>query len=254
MRALLTIALALWAAASAPPAAAEEIVLGLSQDSVAITATFDGSEILIFGAVRREAPAPKGAPLEVVVAVTGPLEPITVRRKARTWGIWANRDAVAIDAAPSFYAVASSGPLAETLSETENLRHGITVDRAIRSVGNPVAGAQVFTEALIRIRRSEGLYQRLEGAVDVEEETLFRTALDLPSNLRDGDYTARIFLTRAGQVVDHYETPIAVEKVGLERWLYNLAHNLPLVYGLMSLAIAIFAGWAASAAFQLVRR
>ena len=34
----------------ASPAAAEEIVLGLSRDQVAITATFDGSDILIFGA------------------------------------------------------------------------------------------------------------------------------------------------------------------------------------------------------------
>jgi hypothetical protein len=37
------------------PARAEEIVLGLSSDEVAITATFDGSDILIFGAVKRAA-------------------------------------------------------------------------------------------------------------------------------------------------------------------------------------------------------
>ena len=31
-------------------ASGEEIVLGMSQDEVAITATFDGSNILVFGA------------------------------------------------------------------------------------------------------------------------------------------------------------------------------------------------------------
>ena len=40
----------------------EEVVLGLSQDRVAITANFDGSEILIFGAVKREAPIPQDDP------------------------------------------------------------------------------------------------------------------------------------------------------------------------------------------------
>ena len=37
----------------ATPVSAEEVVLGLSQDEVAITATFDGDDILIFGAVTR---------------------------------------------------------------------------------------------------------------------------------------------------------------------------------------------------------
>ena len=34
-----------------PAFAAEEVILGLSQNRVAITADFDGSEILIFGAI-----------------------------------------------------------------------------------------------------------------------------------------------------------------------------------------------------------
>ncbi|WP_323784168.1 TIGR02186 family protein, partial [Leisingera sp.] len=55
---------------SAAQAAKEEVVLGLSQDRVAITATFDGSEILVFGAVKRESPIPSGEPLEVIVTVS----------------------------------------------------------------------------------------------------------------------------------------------------------------------------------------
>jgi hypothetical protein len=42
--------------------------------------------------------------------------------------------------------------------------------------------------------------------------------------------------------------------VGLERWLYNLAHNQSLIYALMSLSIAIGAGWGASAIFGMIRR
>ena len=46
---------------------------------------------------------------------------------------------------------------------------------------------------------------------------------------------------------------IYVRKVGLERFLYTLSRQQPLVYGLMSLAIAIFAGWSASTVFRLLR-
>lgn len=236
------------------PAKAEEIVLGLSRDQVAITATFEGSEILVFGAIRREAPIPDKSELGVIVTVAGPDQPVTVRRKDRRLGVWVNTDSVEVDAAPSFYAVATTAPMRDVLRDVEDLRYEITIPRAIRSVGAVVSDSLAFTQALIRIRAGADLYQVLEGAVDLEEETLFRTAITLPANLTEGDYEARIFLTRNGRVIDEYLTTIPVQKVGLERWLYNLAHENALLYGLMSLSIAIAAGWGASAVFSLLRR
>ena len=44
--------------AALPLRAEEAVVLGLSRDQVAITATFEGSDILIFGAVKREVAIP----------------------------------------------------------------------------------------------------------------------------------------------------------------------------------------------------
>lgn len=244
---LLLIALAL-------PARAEEIVLGLSQDEVAITANFNGSEILIFGAVKRDAPPPSGDPLGVIITVSGPQMPLSVWRKERRLGIWVNTEQIVVDSAPSYYAVASSGTLTDTLKDVEDLRHSISVPRAIRAVGVGIAGGETFVEALIRIRQAGGLYLILENAVDLEEETLFRTSITLPSNLIEGDYSARIFLTRGGLVIDEYDAIIPVNKVGLERWLYELAHDNAFAYGVMALLIAIASGWAASAAFNALRR
>ena len=239
----------------AQTAAAESVVLGLSRDKVAITTSFDGSEILIFGAIKRETEIPDGPPLEVVVTVSGPSSPVMVRRKENRYGIWVNTDAVEVDAAPSFYAVATSGPLREVLTAVEDLRHKVSIPRAIRSVGAPqnILDSKNFTEALIRIRTRARLYQLLEETVAVDEQTLFRTSIRLPAALVEGDYATRIFLTRGGKVISQFQTTIDVDKVGLERWLYDLSREQPLIYGLMSLAIAIAAGWGASAAFSLLR-
>lgn len=238
------------------PAQAEEVVLGLSQDEVAITANFDGSHILVFGAVKREEPIPAGPPLQVVVAVSGPSKPVLVRRKERRFGIWVNTDSVLVDSAPSFYAVATSAPFDEVLTDVEDLRHRVSIERAIRSVGAAmhIRGAQNFADAVVRIRERSGLYKIVEDSVAVDQQTLFRTAIDMPANLTEGEYSTRIFLTREGRVVSLYETTIDVRKVGLERWLYNMSRNQPLIYGLMSLAIAIAAGWGASAAFRMLRQ
>ena len=234
---------------------AETVVLGLSRDKVSITTSFNGSEILVFGAVKREEPIPDGPPLQVIVTVAGPIEQIAVRRKSKTVGIWINTAMVTVDAAPSFYAVATTGPMNEVLSQVEDLRHRITIGRAIRSVGAPsdIGNSADFTEALIRIREKQRLYQHLEGEVALDEQTLFRTAISLPANLTEGEYSTRIFLTRGGKVISGYDTTIDVRKVGMERWLFALSRENPMFYGLLSLAIAIFAGWGASAVFRLLR-
>jgi len=237
-----------------PLSAKEEVVLGLSQDNVAITARFDGSEILVFGAVKREQAIPD-EPLDVIIAIAGPSEATKLRRKDRKFGIWVNAASVDIISAPTFYAVATSRPMDKVLLPHEDQRYGISIERSIRAVITPgmTENAKDFTEALLRIRQAEGSYQLLEGAVNVDQQTLFRTSISLPSNLTEGTYRTRIYLTRAGEVVSSFETPINVSKVGLERFLYNLAQDKAALYGLMSLALAVFAGWLASAIFRLIR-
>ncbi|MCD9148265.1 TIGR02186 family protein [Pseudophaeobacter flagellatus] len=254
-RPLLPVLLALITLATAGYATQEEVVLGLSQDRVAITANFDGSEILIFGAIKRETKIPEGPPLQVIVAVSGPTSPVTVRRKAKRMGIWVNTDSVLVDSAPSFYAIATSAPFRETITDTEDLRYRVSIARAIRSVGAAmnIRNAQSFARAVVRIREKEGLYSLRENTVAVDQQTLFRTAIEMPADVTEGHYSARILLTRAGQVISSFETDIDVRKVGLERFLYGMSREQPFLYGLMSLAIAILAGWGASAAFRLLR-
>ena len=246
----------IWLCLALPGMAQEQIVSGLSQNRVAITANFDGSEILIYGAVRRDAPLPVGGGLlQVIITVEGPAAPLVIRRKERVAGIWINNASVKIDAAPSFYVVATTGAVADILSDTENLRHKITLDRVIRAVGisDEAADAPDFVTALGRIREAEERYRIDESSIQLTAETLFRADVVLPANLTEGDYQVRIFLTRDGRVVDHQERLIRVNKAGLERFLFNLAHDMPLIYGMLALALAVLAGWGASAAVRLIR-
>ncbi|MEO9823079.1 MAG: TIGR02186 family protein [Paracoccaceae bacterium] len=238
--------------ALALPVKAEEVIAGLSQSRISIATDFDGSEILIFGAVKRDTPA-ETEPLQVIVTVEGPSEPLTVRKKDKRFGIWVNTSQVDVIGAPSFYAVATTAPMDQTLNENQDLEHSVSIARAIKLSRDRFPGDEAFEKALIRIRETAGLYQTNIGAVTLEEGTLFSTSIRLPANLHEGDYRARFFLTRGGEVIDTHTTDIDVQKVGLERFLFRLSRENPLLYGLMSLAIAIFAGWAASAAFRVLR-
>ena len=242
--------------ASAAPAVEERVIAGLSQTHVSITTDFAGSEIFIYGAIKRDAPVPKTWPLDVIVAVTGPEQPVIVRKKSRQFGIWVNGPGVQVDSAPSFYAVATTGPFRDIISYTDDLHHKVGLDQIVRLIGSPQDAAypEEYREAAIRLRRDSGLYVELPGAVNVTDQTLFETRIALPANLVEGDYRARIFLLREKAVLDVFESSIEVRKVGLERWIYTMAQEQSALYGLLSIMVALIAGWVASTFFRLIFR
>ena len=233
-------------------AMAEEVVAGLSQTRVQITTGFTGSEIFVYGAIKRERPAPDGQ-LDIVVAVTGPPEAVNLRRKEHQYGIWINGEAVQIDSAPSLYVVATTRKFHESMSHTADLMHRVGLDNAVRLIDAPlwVSDPNAYREALIRLRKKQGLYFIREGGVTVTDDTLFQATIKLPAQLTEGDYQARFYLMRDREVVDIAETSILVRKVGLERWIYNMATQQSWLYGILAIAVALAAGWLASAFFRV---
>lgn len=250
-------ALGLAACLAGPGATQETVVTGISTDKIALTANFTGSEVLVFGAIRRDAPIPVGAaPLDVVITLSGPPRTIIVRRKERRFGIWVNTEGVRVREAPSYYAVASTRPLGDILTETERLRHGIGLDQAVRRVGaHPtLQDTSDFTAAMVRLRQAEGLYAQLDRGVSLAEQTLFQARFALPTNLVEGAYAAQFYLVRDDMVISEGATEIVVQKAGIERWLFNLSRERPLAYGLLAVAVALAAGWLAATVFHFARR
>lgn len=234
------------------------IVAALNQNRIAITAGFEGSEIFVYGAIAHEGPLSfdDATELGVVINVIGPSEPLIVRRRDRRYGIWVNVESAEIDLAPSYYAVASTRQFYDTIGRTEDLRHRVSLDHALRFVGAPegLSDREAFLAAVVRLRREAGVYQLRPGGVEMIEDALFRTTFNLPANITEGVYRARVFLTRNREVVDVFETDIDVRKAGLERFLYDLSKNQPLLYGLLSIFVAVAAGLSASEVFRYLRR
>jgi Putative transmembrane protein (Alph_Pro_TM). len=250
---------------AALPARAGEIVGALSQNRVSLTASFSGSEILIFGAIRRSADevmieeddeARGEEDYDVIIVIEGPRQPVAVWRKDRRAGIWMNVDSVTMASVPSFYAVATTAPLNAILSPEADAAYRISARQAIRAeqAGDGSPHALLFAEALLRIRERSSHYLALERFVHLDRDILFRANVRLPANLTEGAYTTRMYLVQGGEVVSQFRTAIFVRKDGLERWLHELAYDQPFLYGMLALAIALVAGWGASALFRVIRQ
>ena len=235
----------LWAAAAPAEEGGPQIVADIDQTDLSINSTFAGSEILVFGAIRGGTPE-----TQVTITVSGPRRAETVRRASRVGPIWANTASATIAYAPVFYAVAASAPLDGLITLADDLRYRISPVRAVRADGDK----SDFVDALIRLRAKDGTYLRLADAVTVRDAALFRATIPLPSNLTEGDYHVRIFLSEGGGVIAVNTASLSVRKVGLERLLFNAAQDRPYLYAAVSLLVAGAAGWLASAVFAGWRR
>lgn len=231
------------------PARAQDLIADLSRHHVDITAGFTGTNLLLFGAVDDRG--------DIVVTVTGPAHPVTVRRKARVAGVWVNTKSVEFQNAPNFYAVASSRPLAEIAPPEVLARQRIgaenlvlrAADRHRRESAEEIAA---FRASLIRRMQARGLYTTVAGDVTVISGKLFRTEVHFPANMATGAYTAVVYLVRDGRVVQAQTTPLLVEKVGVGAAIYDFAHRQSATYGLASILFAVAAGWLAAAIFRKV--
>jgi len=225
-------------------ARADGLIADLSQHLIAITTAFSGSNVLLFGALETEGS-------EIAVVVRGPNVPVTVRRKSQVGPIWVNTDSLRFDSVPSFYMVAASAPLADLADPDTLRRHDIGTDKL--NIPHEDAGSaefEAYREALIRRKQEAGLYSRQPIPVQFLGGRLFRATLAFPANVPPGNYTVEIFEFAEGDVVSAQRSVLVVSKVGTEAELFDLAKTYPALYGLVSILMAMAAGWAASAIFK----
>lgn len=229
-------------------AAPTMLITDLSQGRIDINTTFKGADLLVFGAIQYPAGAIPDAPADIAIVVRGPVQPVTVRRKSRVAGIWLNTAAVRFESVPGFYAVATTRPIPDLADDRTTAIYEIGVGNLQLSPASSASDAEtrLFEQGLIGVKRKAGLFVEDPGGVKVTRNVLYRARIAIPAAVPVGDYAAEIHLIRKGRVIASSSTPISIGKSGLERWIYVMAQEHSLAYGLAAVALALFAGWIAS--------
>jgi len=248
LRALLLLLAAPLALGAAEPV----LVPDVSQREIQIRYSFTGAELLLFGAILYPGGLTPDAPAEIVVVVKGPPAPIIVREKQKVAGIWVNVESERFRSAPSFYAIASSRPLAKLVDD----RVAAIYELGLQSLQlSPGAGAtpeerQRFETGLIDLRKRGQLYFEDADGVEITGGVLYRARVTIPARVPVGNYTAETFLIKDGRVIAAATRDISIEKSGFERFVATAADRWSLSYGIVAVAVSLLLGWGASAAFK----
>jgi len=239
------------------PGARESVQADVSARNVAVTSSFNGTEIVIFGAVdNSQQPSAESGYYDVLIVVEGVPTRTIARRKNNVAGLWLNTSSATFDLVPSYYAIASTRPIDEITTEEFRATHGVGFQhlRFVPAFGQAQGlsseDLKGFRQAIIRLKRKQGLYVQDFFSVAFIGRSLFRATIELPANVTVGPFETRVYLFREEKLLSQYTVKLNLEREGVERHLHAFAFSYPLLYGLMTVVIAVAAGLTASTVFR----
>jgi len=238
------------------PAAAERLVVSLSNHRVAVTSSFVGEDLVLFGTIEPDAgkTALRSA-YDLVVTVTGPRQTLRTRRKERVLGIWVNVDAREFVRAPSYLGVLSNRPVADIAHPDVLRRLQVGLDNFLlpQQIGPDIADTvpeDPFRVAFVRLENLHGLYRESSTAVTFLTPTVFRAAIPLPADVPTGNYAIDVKLFAGGAMIARTNSALEVIKAGFEQYVADAARDYGLLYGLATALMALVIGWFGSVVFR----
>jgi uncharacterized protein (TIGR02186 family) len=243
------------ASGPAGPAHAEDLVLALSTREVAITSTYTGAEITVFGLIERDAATiARSGVYDIVANVQGPLGDVVLQRKGKFGPIWLTDNRRRYARIPLFFSTLAARPLHEVTDEAtrERLKLGLEYflpdPASVRdTLGRDEFG---FRNALLRLRREEGALTQNDRGVTMIRPNLFTATIRLPAKAPTGLYLVNISVLSEGVPLRTTQAGFVVRKVGFDAFVANAARNEAIAYAIFAVAMAVLLGWIANLVFR----
>jgi uncharacterized protein (TIGR02186 family) len=194
--------------------------------------------------VRAWTPASEG----IVMRLTGPEEPLVLKKKGRKFGVlWMNVGEVHYEAVPTLYLLRSTRPLDELAApETlTRLKLGFNALRDRIPAGSKDGARELFGE-LIKLKQQDHLFSSEVAGVELDPAGPGRQEaigqFSLPAKTPVGDYTVDVFSFREGEGELIGTATVHLERTSTVSFIASLAANHGLLYGCLAVAVAVLAG------------
>jgi uncharacterized protein (TIGR02186 family) len=233
----------------APLAQAERLVTSLSTHRVLISSNFTGTSLVLFASIEEsDAPRDKPKRYDVAITVRGPGTTFVSRKKERILGFWVNYESRRYPDTPSYLAVLTNRSPAEfgTLELQTKYKLGL----AFAALPPTIIADEEFGEALLRVKKAEGLFYEETNAVTFLTPTLFRATLPIPGTAPTGSYEIDVQVFANGVLAAQQTTAIEVVKTGFEAFVAQAARERRLDYGLGVAVLAFVVGTFAGLIFR----
>jgi uncharacterized protein (TIGR02186 family) len=210
------------------------LVVAPQTSQVNITTDFVGTELKAIGAM--------DGPGDLIIKVMGPRQEATLSREIKFGPFWIGGDTVKMEDAPSLLFLYATAPIASILSPDEQQKYGLLLEGVPVRV-EPQLQAHAgddWRKAFFRVKERQGYYHEDDHAIRVFGNRLFIADMRLPGDLQIGTYSVETLLVKSGKVVGHTVGDFRVRLSGIERRVWNAAHDYPWLFGsLFTLAVMV---------------
>ncbi len=222
-----------------------------NNDHISIDFFYHGSSVSVRGETDPGA--------DLVIKIASPDGHQVLKRKGKVAGLlWMNTGELRFDHAPNFYEVFSTKQLDTILNVGERDAYllgyaALAKHVTISPIANEEDTAYWFAE-FIKFKEANKVYHSSVGTISLSPPANGRQAYLLttpwPYQASPGDYLISVYAVKNGRVIDRAETTVSVAQVGLVKTLATMAKNNAAFYGILSIGIALGAGFGVGMVFK----
>lgn len=247
---ILMLVFSLFQLAGAKPASAM-LTAKANHDRITIDFFYHGSSVSVKGE--------SDPNVDLVIKLTSPEGHQVLKQKGKVGGVlWMNVGQLKFDKTPNFYAVYSTKKLDDILSKEEQEKYLIGYPALERHIEvSPVKSEEEkakWFEEFVKYKEGSGVYSstfgKIETKMNAEGHQEYYILADWPYQAAPGDYLVSVYAVKNGKVVEQAESKVMVEQVGLVKTLATMAKNKAAFYGLLSIGIALGAGFGVGLVFR----
>lgn len=249
MKILLVAVLSLLCLAFAGNASAE-LTAKANHDHIKIDFFYHGSTVSVSGI--------SDPGTDLIIKITSPEGHQVLREKDKVAGlIWMNTDELKIDNVPNVYFLHSTKNIDDILDAGDSMKYVI----GYQALGNHVAlspaaqedeKAKWFQE-FVKFKEASKLYGTSTGEISLKQEDGnqgYYILTQWPYQAPPGTYTVTVYEVKDKKVIETAEASVLVEKTGIIKSLSNMAKNNGSLYGLISVIVALGAGFGVGMIFK----
>jgi uncharacterized protein (TIGR02186 family) len=224
-----------------PSWAEEPLVVAPATSEVKITTDFAGTTIEAVGAMSKSG--------DLIIKLVGPNQEATLSRETKLGPFWVEGERVKMEDAPSLLFIYATAPIATILAPAEQQKYGLNLEGVwVRVEPQLKAHAESdWRKAFYRIKEKQGYYHEDDSAIRVFGNRLFIADMRLPGDLQLGTYTIETLLVKSGKVVGHTVGTFKVRLSGIERRVWNAAHDESWLFGSLFTLLCMLLGLALNA-------
>lgn len=233
----------------APLAHAERLVTSLSTHRVLISSNFTGTALVLFASIEEsDSTREKPKKYDIAITVRGPATTFVARKKDRVLGLWVNYESRRYPDTPSYLGVLTNRPPAEFGPLALQTKYKVGLTQA--AFPPAIIADEEFRDALLRVKKAEGLFYEETNAVTFLTPTLFRATVPIPGTAPTGPYEIDVHVFANGVLAAQQTTAIEVVKTGFEAFVAQKARDTRLDYGLGVAFLAFVVGTVAGLVFR----